>query len=186
METIRLVTWIDAPVERCFRLATSIDLHIASTVSTGEKAVDGVVTGLICGGETVTWQGRHFGVRLRHTSLVDAWRPCSYFRDVMVRGMFARFQHEHFFAAMDDGTRMRDEIRFCAPWGSLGRLATRLVVRKHLTTLVTKRNALIKRVAESEEWHTYLDGRPEMKRENRNESSRHSPGQKILSLGKMV
>jgi ligand-binding SRPBCC domain-containing protein len=164
METIRLTTWIDAPVERCFKLSASIDLHIASTASTGEKAIEGVTSGLISDGETVTWQGRHFGLKLRHTSRIEAWRPYSYFRDAMIRGAFTRFEHEHFFAPMDDGTRMRDELRFSAPWGMLGRLATKVVLRRHLATLLSRRNALIKRVAESEEWHTYLDGQPEMKR----------------------
>jgi ligand-binding SRPBCC domain-containing protein len=158
METIRLMTWIDAPVERCFKLSASIDLHLASAASIGEKAVDGVTTGLIGDGEMVTWNARHFGLRLHHASRIDGWRPYAYFRDVMVEGIFQRYEHEHFFAVMDDGTRMRDELRFSLPGGPLGRLVKALV-RKHLIALLTSRNATIKRVAESEEWHRYLDGR---------------------------
>jgi ligand-binding SRPBCC domain-containing protein len=160
METIRLTTWIDAPVERCFKLSASIDLHVASAASTGEKAVDGVTTGLIGEGESVTWSARHFGMKLRHTSRIDGWRPYSYFRDVMVEGLFQRFEHEHFFAVMNDGTRMRDEVRFACPAGALGRLATKFFVRRYLMAFLMRRNAIIKRVAESEEWHRYLDGRP--------------------------
>jgi ligand-binding SRPBCC domain-containing protein len=182
METIRLTTWIDAPVDRCFKLSTSIDLHVASTALTGEKAVDGVTSGLISNGETVTWRGRHLGLRLRHTSRIDGWRPSSYFRDVMIHGAFARFEHEHFFAAMDDGTRMRDELRFSAPWGPLGRLAAKMVVRRYLTALLIRRNAAIKRVAESEEWHTYLDGLPAMKQEGQGDGARPLQGQKVQSF----
>jgi ligand-binding SRPBCC domain-containing protein len=159
METIRLMTWIDAPVERCFKLATSIDLHVASAGSTGEKAVGGITTGLIGEGQTVTWSGRHLGIRLHHTIRIDMWRPYSYFRDVMESGAFTRFEHDHHFAAMDDGTRMRDEIRFSMPWGPLGRVATKMLVRRHLTAFLIRRNSEIKRVAESGEWHRYLDGR---------------------------
>jgi ligand-binding SRPBCC domain-containing protein len=158
METIRLTTWIDAPVERCFKLSASIDLHLASAASTGEKAVDGVTTGLIGDGQMVTWNARHFGLRLHHASRIDGWRPYAYFRDVMVEGVFQRYEHQHFFAVMDDGTRMRDEIRLSLAGGSLGRLVGPLV-RKHLIALLLRRNATIKRVAESEEWHHYLDGR---------------------------
>jgi ligand-binding SRPBCC domain-containing protein len=162
METIRLMTWIDAPMERCFKLSANIDLHVASGVWTGEAAIDGVTSGLIGEGQTVTWQGRHFGLR-RYTSRIDMWRPYSYFRDVMVRGPFVRFEHEHFFATMDDGTRMRDEIRFSTGWGALGRVAAKLLLRRHLTAFLMRRNAMIKRVAESEEWHRYLDGAPQRK-----------------------
>jgi ligand-binding SRPBCC domain-containing protein len=167
MEMIRLTTWIDAPMERCFKLSASIDLHVASAAWTGEEAVGGVTTGLIGEGETVTWEGRHFGLRRRHTSRIVAWRPYSYFRDVMVRGTFARFEHDHFFAKMDDGTRMRDEVRFSTRWGPLGRLAAKTLLRRHLKTFLIRRNAMIKRVAESEEWHRYLDGVPHRKKESR-------------------
>jgi ligand-binding SRPBCC domain-containing protein len=157
METIRIMTWIDAPMERCFKLAASVDLRAASATWTGEEAVDGVTSGVIGNGETVTWQGKHLGMTQRYTSRIDAWRPYSYFRDVIALGVFLRFQHEHFFATMDDGTRMRDEVRFSTRWGVLGRLASKTLVRRHLTTILLRRNSMIKRVAESEEWRRYLD-----------------------------
>ncbi len=154
MKPIRLATWIDAPVERCFLLSLSIDLHVACARRTGERVTSGVTTGLIGLGETVTFQGRHFLLPRKHTSRIELLRPYSYFRDVMVSGNFKRFEHDHHFAAMDDGTRMRDEVRFIAPWGSLGQA----LVRRHLKDFLKQRNAEIKRVAESEEWHKYLDG----------------------------
>jgi ligand-binding SRPBCC domain-containing protein len=157
METIRLTTWMDAPMERCFKLATSIDLHLASAAETQEKAIGGVTSGLIGEGETVQWQARHFGRLRTHTSQIDGWRPYSYFRDVMVEGSFLRFEHEHHFALMDDGTRMRDEIRFAAPYGLLGKVAEKMVLRRHLIAMLKQRNALIKRAAESEEWRKYLE-----------------------------
>jgi ligand-binding SRPBCC domain-containing protein len=158
METIRSETWIDAPVERCFLLSLSIDLHVASARSSREQAIEGVTTGLISEGQTVTFRGRHLGLRLRHKSRIEVMRPYSYFRDVMVSGAFSRFEHDHHFAAMDDGTRMRDEIRFIPPLGKLGRVATKALVRRHIAAFLTERNRGIKQVAESEDWHRYLDG----------------------------
>jgi ligand-binding SRPBCC domain-containing protein len=152
METIRMATWIDAPVERCFLLSLSIDLHVASAHGSQEKAIGGVMSGLIGEGETVTFQARHFGWR-RHTSRIEVLRPYSHFRDVMVAGSFRRFEHDHHFATMDDGTRVRDEVRFVAPWGPLGQV----LARRRLKDLFRERNAVLKRVAESEEWRKYLD-----------------------------
>ncbi len=143
METIRLQTWIDAPVERCFLLSLSIDLHLASTRKTGEQAIAGVTTGIIGEGQTVTFRARHVGKWRQHTTRIEALRPCSYFRDVMVDGSFRRFEHDHHFATMDDGTRMRDEILFVAPWGSAGRL----LARRRLVEILKERNAFLKRVA---------------------------------------
>src|ERR1700727_3043201 len=112
MITIRTMTEVEAPMERCFKLALSIDLQMEAT---GQKAIDGVTDGLIGPGETVTWQIRHFGLRFRHQSLVEVWRPYSYFRDVMISGSFKAYEHEHHFAAMNDGTRIRDEVKFTLP-----------------------------------------------------------------------
>ena len=159
MQTIRLTTLIDAPVQRCFLLSLSVDLHVDSAGGSKEKVIGGRTSGLLRAGEHVTWSGRHFGLRLRHTSVIDLWRPHTYFRDVMSEGTFAHFEHDHHFAPMNDGTRMRDELRFAPPAGALGRLLeTRL--KRHLTKFLKARNAQIKQVAESDQWHRYLDAQP--------------------------
>ncbi|MEO6815501.1 MAG: SRPBCC family protein [Edaphobacter sp.] len=161
METIRVTTWMDAPLERCFKLSTSIDLHLASATDTRETAIGGVTSGEIGEGQSVKWRGRHFGRWLTHTSKIDGWRPFSFFREVMTEGWFRRFEHEHHFAVMDDGTRMRDEIQFSAS-GMMGGIKEK-IARRHLIKMLRRRNAFIKRAAESEEWRRYLEASPAVK-----------------------
>ncbi len=161
MKILRLTTLIAAPVERCFKLSTSIDLHLASAAASQETAIGGVTSGLLRQGETVTWRGRHFGWMSTHETSMELSRPYSYFRDVMIHGAFRVFEHNHYFAPMNDGTRMRDELRFSAPMGILGRVAEELFLKRHLTRFLQQRNATLKRIAESEkEWETYLGKDP--------------------------
>ena len=148
-------------MERCFLLSLSVDLHVATARSTKENVSAGAAAGTIGEGDQLTFKGPHFGVRWRHTSLIEKLRPHSYYRDVMIAGPFQRFEHDHHFAPMDDGTRMRDEIRFLASGGLLGRLTTRMFLRKQLKAFLMERNAMIKRLAESEDWHKYLEQRVE-------------------------
>ena len=54
MPTIYLTIEINAPIERCFDLSRSIDLHTLSTSHTNEKAIAGVTSGLIGLNEEVT------------------------------------------------------------------------------------------------------------------------------------
>ncbi|WP_240477862.1 SRPBCC family protein [Cyclobacterium amurskyense] len=54
MAVIVLSTKIKAPIERCFDLSRSIELHKLSTAHTNEEAIDGVTTGLIKLDEHVT------------------------------------------------------------------------------------------------------------------------------------
>src|SRR5215469_15070808 len=102
MQTIRLETRIAAPIELCFLLSLSIDLHMDSTAPTRERAIAGVTHGLIGPGESVTWEGSHFGFRLRHTSRIVSYEPPTFFCDEMTQGMFKSFRHEHHFSELAD------------------------------------------------------------------------------------
>lgn len=62
MSVIQLTTIIKAPIERCFDLSRSIDLHMESTSGTGERAIAGRTSGLIEHNELVTWRAKHLGV----------------------------------------------------------------------------------------------------------------------------
>jgi ligand-binding SRPBCC domain-containing protein len=158
MVTIRIVTWVDAPVERCFKLATSVDFQLASSKSRNVKAVAGVKRGLLEQGDIVTWQGRMFGLGRNQTCRIEVSRPFLYIYEVMVAGAFKLYEHERHFAAMDDGTRIKDEVRFSARLGPLGRLMEKAVLRRRLTRLLRWRNEALKQVAESDAWKRFLGG----------------------------
>jgi len=149
MPVIRVETEIEAPPALCFDLARSIELHIASTGRTNERAIAGVTGGLIGAGQEVTWSARHFGVRQSLTSRITVFDPPHHFRDSMVRGAFARFDHDHHFEAHDGGTRMLDLFDYAAPLGLLGRLAERLVLDRYVRRLLVERARVIKTFAES-------------------------------------
>jgi ligand-binding SRPBCC domain-containing protein len=156
MARIELVTLIHAPRERCFDLSLSVDLHVASTSDTGERAVAGVTSGLLSLGEEVTWSARHFGVRQKLTTRITAFERPAHFRDSMVSGAFRRFDHDHFFKARGEATEMRDVFDFESPLGPLGRIADALVLTGYLRGFLERRNAVIKQAAESEGWCALL------------------------------
>jgi ligand-binding SRPBCC domain-containing protein len=156
MPVIKLEMLINAPIERVFDLARSIDLHADSMSHTNEKAVAGVMKGLINLGETVTWEATHFGIRQRLTSKITVCDRPTKFSDTMVSGAFARFDHDHFFAEVDRKTLMRDVFDYDSPLGFLGNIADFLFLENYMRDLLSKRNELIKKVAESEEWRKFL------------------------------
>jgi ligand-binding SRPBCC domain-containing protein len=156
MVTLEQTTLIHAPIERCFDLSRSIDLHIRSTADTGERAVAGVTSGLIGLGEQVTWRAKHLGLWQELTSKITAFDRPSYFQDTMLRGVFRSFKHDHSFSAPDAGTTaMRDVLEFAAPLPLAGLIAEKFL-RPYLAKFLRERNDLIKRVSESEEWRQFL------------------------------
>ena len=156
MPIIKLETKINAPVERVFDLARSIDLHKDSMTQYDEKAVAGVTSGLINMNETVTWEATHFFVKQNLTSKITAFDRPKYFRDSMISGVFERFDHDHYFDGDDTATTIRDVFDYDSPLGILGNIADFLLVESHLREMLEERNALIKRVAESEDWRKFL------------------------------
>src|ERR1035441_916692 len=101
MVTLERVTLIDAPIERCFDLARSVEVHLAGNVHCGESAIaaGGVTSGLIGLSQSVSWRAKHFGFWHTLTSRITAMNPHTYFQDVMIQGIFRIMRHDHFFRA---------------------------------------------------------------------------------------
>jgi ligand-binding SRPBCC domain-containing protein len=108
--------------------------------------------------ETVTWRAKHLGVWQRLTTKIVATDRPRHFRDSMVRGAFKRFDHDHWFDALNGGasTRMRDRFDFNAPLPLLGWMAERLFLTRYMTRFLLERNAFIKSAAEGELWRKFV------------------------------
>ncbi len=159
MVRIEEVTVIDAPIERCFDLARSVEVHLAGNVHYGEQAVaaSGVTTGLIGLSDRVTWRAKHFGFWHILTAEITKMDRPTYFRDQMLQGIFRSMEHDHYFRALPSGpTEMRDMFQFAAPLPVLGWLAEQLVLRRYMRMLLHERNVAIKQIAESGDWTKYL------------------------------
>src|SRR5437660_5999534 len=97
MPLIRLETAITAPVERCFDLSLSVDLHRHSVAHTHERPVAGVTSGMMKRGDSVTWEAVHFGIKQHLTSKISTYERPYHFTDEMVRGIFQEITHIHEF-----------------------------------------------------------------------------------------
>jgi ligand-binding SRPBCC domain-containing protein len=155
MYTVKDSVHIDAPIDRVFLLSTNIEL-VQQTL--GMRPVAGRVTGLVLAGDTVSWRGWKFGLPTRHTSVISRYEAPAFFQDTQLRGRFARFQHDHHMHWVDGQTLAYDKVRFSLPFGMLGKLVAKRVMVPHIARLLAARFALLKRVAEGEEWRRYLPG----------------------------
>jgi len=148
LKTIHLHTEINASPEICFDLSRSVEVHLASTKETNEKAVAGRMTGLCEAGDLITWRAKHFGIYQFLTVKITSLTYPTHFQDQMVKGAFASFTHDHYFHSKGDKTLMEDVFTFSAPLGPLGLLAERIFLEQYMRLLLVKRNAVIKALAE--------------------------------------
>ncbi|HXU86671.1 MAG TPA: NAD(P)H-binding protein [Verrucomicrobiae bacterium] len=84
-------------------------------------------------GIPMTWIGR----------ITEVQSPTR-FVDVQVRGPYRRWEHSHAFEAVAGGTIVRDEIVYAVPFGALGDLVNRLVVRGDLGRIFRHRAETIR------------------------------------------
>ena len=74
----------------------------------------------------------------------------------MVRGAFARFDHDHYFARAEGGTLLRDVFDYRAPFGPLGWIAERLFLSAYMRRFLLRRMRELKALAESERWVEFV------------------------------
>ena len=156
MNSIELQTKINAPIERCFDLSTSIDLHKVSAIKTNEQAIEGVTRGLIKLNETVTWRAKHFGIWHKMKVKITAYNKPYNFTDEMIDGSFKFMKHKHEFESQGTETIMNDTFEFASPLGLLGELVDKLILKNYMTKFLMERNQVIKEFAESNKWKQVL------------------------------
>ncbi len=145
---------VHAPIDRCFFLSTSVAIV---ELELKMHPVRGRTTGHVTGGDTVLWRGWKFGLPQFHESLIDGFEPPVFFRDRMIDGRFATFEHDHHFVQRSDGNvLLSDELRFIMPWGILGSTVGAMLLVPDIRRLLQRRFALLKHIAETDLWQKYL------------------------------
>ena len=152
MPQIILETFIIAPPQMCFDYARDIGLHCETMKETGERAVGGTTSGRIKLGESITFEGKHLGLRRRLSAEVVEFEAPTLLVDKMTKGPFKALKHIHEFENVtqdgQNGTMMRDTLQWTSPLGPLGILANILIVKRHLRKVLKRRNARLKALLE--------------------------------------
>lgn len=96
-------------------------------------------------GALIEYRLRLRGVPLRWRTRIAVWDPPRRFVDVQLSGPYRLWHHTHDFEPDgDDGTVMRDTVRYAIPFGALGRLAHALVVRRDLDAIFAFRQTAVR------------------------------------------
>ena len=149
MTQIKITTTINAPIEIVFNNSRNIDIHQYSASKTNEKAIAGRTSGLIEIGETVTWKGKHFGINLKHQSIITEMDFPKYFIDEQLKGHFKSFKHQHIFYQKENQTIMIDILEYKTPYLFIGKIFDKFILKNHLTNFILHRNKVLKELSEN-------------------------------------
>ena len=94
-------------------------------------------------GALIDYSVRILGVRLHWRTIICDYQPPYRFVDSQLKGPYTFWYHTHTFEEVDGGTMIRDEVRYVVPFGWVGRLMNRLVIRRRLQGIFAFRARVI-------------------------------------------
>ena len=98
---------IQAAIATVFDAERNVSFHTSTQSHRGERAVDGVTSGLLKLDDQVEWEALHFGIRQRLRVRISEMNRPIYFKDEMTKGIFKSFSHEHHFSEIDPTTTLK-------------------------------------------------------------------------------
>ena len=139
---------MNAPIQKCFDLARDMDAHKLSAAKTKEIAIAGRTTGLCELGDTITWEATHFGIRQRLSVEITKMDIPHFFEDRMTKGAFKSMRHEHHFKSQAGKTIITDRFYYEIPFGFIGKLFDKILLKKHMTAFLKTRNHTLRQLAD--------------------------------------
>ena len=97
----------------------------------------------------MTWEAKHFYLKFKLTSKITQLERPLKFVDEMINGPFKKMTHEHIFYQKGAEVEMIDLFQFESPFGILGILIDKLLLRNYMRKLLIERNKTIKQAAET-------------------------------------
>lgn len=87
-----------------------------------------------------------FGIPVFWRTKITEVNAPKVFKDSQLKGPFALWEHTHTFTAQGNGTLMQDTIKYRLPFGVLGRLVHRLVVKKRIDDIFSYRRKVLEKL----------------------------------------
>lgn len=83
-------------------------------------------------GALIDYRLQLHGMPLSWHTEIALWDPPHRFVDVQLSGPYRLWHHTHTFEPDGEGTLMRDVVRYALPFGAIGEIAHRVIVRRDL------------------------------------------------------
>jgi ligand-binding SRPBCC domain-containing protein len=96
-------------------------------------------------GTLIEYRLRLHAVPIRWRTTIAVWDPPHRFVDVQLSGPYKLWHHTHDFESLAGGrTLMRDTVRYALPFGPLGEVAHRVLVKRDLERIFDFRRASVR------------------------------------------
>ncbi len=122
--------WVRRPLPEVFAFFSNAHNLEQLTPAFLKFRVLGTSTPALQEGTLIDYKLSLHGIPMKWQSRIEVWQPGKQFVDTQVRGPYQLWHHTHEFEEYQDGTILRDRVRYRMPLGGFGdALATPLVQR---------------------------------------------------------
>ena len=90
-----------------------------------------------------------FGIKMSWVTIITVSKENEYFIDEQRFGPYKLWHHKHFFEPTETGTKMVDVVHYVLPFGFLGRIMNRFVVKNKLKSIFDYRHTKIEELFNS-------------------------------------
>lgn len=135
--TIRVVQNIPAPLQQVWDFFSDpANLHIITPAYMDFRTISRHHGEKIYAGQLIEYKVRPLlGIPLYWMTEITHVRDREYFADEQRRGPYRFWQHQHHFRTIPGGVEMTDIVHYSNPFGFIGGLANRWLVRRQLRRL---------------------------------------------------
>lgn len=134
---------IEAPLEEVFAFFSDPGNLARITPPWLRFRVHGAPPRFLSEGSRIEYRIRWTVLTLRWVTRITRWSPGVEFQDVQERGPYRNWVHTHRFSQVGRTVRMEDHVEYELPFGLLGRIAHRLLVRRQLEQIFEYRRRVI-------------------------------------------
>lgn len=136
---------VAAPIEKVFDFFTDVNTLVRLTPPFVRLRILSAETKIWGRGQRLEYEIRPFALPLRWVSEITEFDPPFRFADEQVKGPYRRWRHVHHFYPLSTGTLIVDDITYEIPFGFLGRIVHRSVIRRQLDAIFAFRRMQVER-----------------------------------------
>lgn len=136
---------VAAPIERVFDFFTDLNTLVQLTPPFVRLRILSTETKIWGPGQRLEYEIRPFVLPLRWVSEITEFDPPFRFTDEQVKGPYRRWRHVHHFYPLSTGTLIVDDVTYEIPFGFLGRIVHRIVIRRQLDAIFAFRRMRVER-----------------------------------------
>jgi ligand-binding SRPBCC domain-containing protein len=97
-------------------------------------------------GALIGYRMRLHAIPVRWLTRIEEWQPETSFVDRQLRGPYKLWHHTHTFEDHEEGTLMRDRVRYVLPFGPFGEIARIAFVHRDLRMIFDYRRDAVARL----------------------------------------